>query len=100
VNRLACRVMVAVAGRGSHSLIGVYAAVRCGRNPKALPSRLMRQFTGPEGNPQFRLDRKIRTFRLDITEDRLLVSLRPPHVTFPANAGSSRRMFHTRGNST
>jgi len=41
-----------------------------------------------------------RTFRLDITNNRLLVSLRTPHVTFPANAGTSRRMFLTRGNST
>src|SRR5262249_36308263 len=28
------------------------------------------------------------------TEDRPLVPLWTPHVTFPANAGSSRRMFH------
>jgi len=53
VNGSASRVMVAVAGRGSHSLIGVYAAVRCSRNPRALPSRLMRQSTGPGANPQF-----------------------------------------------
>jgi hypothetical protein len=63
VNRLACRVMVAVAGRGSLSVIGVYAAVRCRRNPRAFPPRLMRQATGPGANPQFRFDRKIRTFR-------------------------------------
>jgi len=48
---------------GSHSLIGVHAAVRCRRNPRAFPPRLMRQSTGPRANPQFRFDRKIRTFR-------------------------------------
>jgi 2-iminobutanoate/2-iminopropanoate deaminase len=48
---------------GSHSLIGVHAAVRCRRNPRAFPPRLMRQSTGPGANPQFRFDRKIRTFR-------------------------------------
>jgi len=35
------------------------------------------------------------TLEEDITEDRPLVSLRTPHVTFPANTGSSQRMFHT-----
>src|SRR5437588_2453390 len=34
-------------------------------------------------------------FEGDITERTPLVSLRTPHITFPANAGSSRRMFHT-----
>jgi len=34
-------------------------------------------------------------FEEEITQDRPLVSLRPPHVTFPADAGSSQRMFHT-----
>src|SRR5215469_12299857 len=33
-------------------------------------------------------------FEGDITEERPLVSLLTPHVTFPVNAGSSRRMFH------
>jgi hypothetical protein len=31
-------------------------------------------------------------FEGDITEDGPLVSLRTPHVTFPANAGSSRHI--------
>jgi Endoribonuclease L-PSP len=48
---------------GSHSLIGVHAAVRFRRNPRAFRPRLMRQSTGPGANPQFRFDRKIRIFR-------------------------------------
>jgi len=34
-------------------------------------------------------------FEGDITQDGPLVSLRTPHVTIPANAGSSERTFHT-----
>jgi hypothetical protein len=36
---------------------------RSASSPGAFPPRVMRQSTGPGGNPQFRFDRKIRTFR-------------------------------------
>ena len=48
MNELACRVIVAGAGRGSHLLIGVYASVRCRRTqgiPAALDAAIQRAWS-------------------------------------------------------